>query len=124
MKNVRSACVIAALLSVSLSPRAAESPGYQQYRRSVLGDLSTTSLVMRSMPSRPTLVPGPYAQYLIVNGANVGEAVTKAALLGEAAYLEWSVPEQHLVPRDAMAAHEKSLGGTDYATRELDSMAE
>ena len=109
MKTVltTAAALISTATLVAASPANAASQGYDQYRRTVLGD---TTIAAPAVATRTELVPGSYAQYLINNGATKSAALNAASQVGEqAGYAAVAVqqPQAKLTPTQAYA---KSLG--------------
>jgi hypothetical protein len=110
---------IAATLLTAVASQAATDSGYDQYRRVVLGDSSVAAPAGQQVGNQARLVqvPGSYAQYLIVNGTAADQAIATAARNGESAQYRLQTREVSRQPLNAIAAHEKFLGKSDYATR-------
>ena len=102
-------------LALFAAASAHADQGYDQYRRVVLGD--TTIAAPAPVATRTQLVPGSYAQYLIVNGASKSVALAAAARTGEVAVFRTVAvegPQRQLTPAQAYA---KYLGNDGYAAR-------
>ena len=110
---------IAATLFAAVASQAATDTSYDLYRRTVLGDSSVTTPVVTSSRTSPHLVPvpGPYARHLIANGEPSSKAIAAARRVGEITEYRWVREEGTYQPLNAVAAHEKFLGNSDYAVR-------
>ena len=118
--------IAAALLStatlVAASPAQA-AQGYDQYRRTVLGD-TTVASADAGVQTRTVRLPGSYAQYLINNGADKSAALIAAAHTGEQPVLA-QVAVQAKQPRlTAAQAYAKSIGNEVRVANEPVTSAE
>ncbi|MDY0746735.1 hypothetical protein SNE35_19645 [Paucibacter sp. R3-3] len=108
--------IAAALISTAtlLGASSANASGYDQYRRTVLGD---TTVAAPATPTRTVLVAGSYAQYLINNGATKQDALAAAAQVGEQQRYDSVAIEAPKAKLTPLQAYAKSIGNDVPAGR-------
>ncbi|WP_077034553.1 hypothetical protein [Pelomonas sp. KK5] len=112
MNTTRLLTVAAVLFAAGAAAQA--DTGYDQYRRTVLGD---TTIAAPAVATRTAVVPGSYAQYLINNGSDKSVALVTAAHVGETpvrTQVAVQTPRPVLSP---LQAYVKSLGNDGFGVR-------
>ena len=117
--------IAAALLStatlLAASPAQA-GQGYDQYRRTVLGDSTVSADAV--VQTRTVRVPGSYAQYLINNGADKSAALIAAAHTGEQPVLAQVAVQTKQLRLTPAQAYAKSIGYDVQVSNEAVTSAE